>query len=61
MGLQYMLGASRKPQEEIIREQAQAIEDPVARHYFLLKERARLGESGGVVKPPSAPGWMNRR
>lgn len=60
MGLQYMLGSSRRPQAEVIREQAQQIEDPVARHYFILKEHAKMQESGGVVKQPSAPGWQHR-
>ena len=60
MGLQYMLGTSCKPYEEIIQEQAQAIADPVARTLFLHKQRfARLDAQRGV-KPVSVPSWQTR-
>ena len=60
MGLQYMLGSSRRPQAEIIAEQARSIEDPVARALFIHKQTMNAQESGRAVKPASVPSWQKR-
>ena len=60
MGLQYMLGAARKPAEVTLQENAQLIEDPTARFFYLYKERAKLAEKGGIVKQPSNAPWMSK-
>ena len=60
MGLQYMLGSSRRPQAEIIAEQARTIEDPVARALFIHKQTMSAQESGRAVKPASVPSWQKR-
>lgn len=60
MGLQYMLGSARKPESEVIREQAQTIEDPVARALFIHKQTFARKEANRAVKPASTPSWMTR-
>lgn len=60
MGLQYMLGSSRRPQAEIIAEQARSIDDPVARALFIHKQTMNAQESGRAVKPASVPSWQKR-
>ena len=60
MGLQYMLGSSRRPQSEIIAEQARGIEDPVARALFIHKRTYQQQESGRAVKPANVPSWQKR-
>jgi phage terminase large subunit len=59
-GLQYMLGSTRKPASEVLREQAMAIEDPLERTYFWLKNRDKASGAHGMKKPENIPGWMNR-
>lgn len=58
MGLSYMLGSSRKPAEELIREQAQAIEDPVTRALFVHKQRYAARDAARGVKSVSVPSWQ---
>jgi hypothetical protein len=60
MGLQYMLGSSRKPASELIREQAQAIEDPVQRALFVHKQTHAAKDANRAVKPANIPSWQNR-
>lgn len=60
MGLQYMLGSSRKPASEIIAEQARQIEDPVQRALFIHKQTMDQKGRGRAVKPVNVPSWMNR-
>jgi hypothetical protein len=59
-GLAYMLGSSRRPQSEIIAEQARTIEDPLARALFLHKQTMTQQEAGRAVKPASVPSWQRR-
>lgn len=60
MGLQYMLGSSRRPMAEVIAEQARNIEDPVARALYIHKQTMdRRGHDAGV-KPANVPSWMKR-
>jgi hypothetical protein len=59
-GLAYMLGSSRRPQSEIIAEQARTIEDPVARALFIHKQTMTQQEMGRSVKPVSVPSWQKR-
>jgi hypothetical protein len=60
MGLQYMLGSSRRPIAEIIAEQARNIEDPVQRALFVHKQTFDRKAHEGGQKPASVPSWMNR-
>jgi hypothetical protein len=60
MGLQYMLGSSRKPTSELIREQAQAIQDPVQRALFVHKQTHAANDANRAVKPVNVPSWMKR-
>ena len=60
MGLQFMLGASRRPEIDIMRERAAAITDPVARFFFVHKEQARIEEAQRPKKENIVPGWMTR-
>lgn len=60
MGLSYMLGTSRKPWQETVREQAAMIEDPVARALFVHKKSHEKQNEGRAVKPVSMPSWMGR-
>lgn len=60
MGLQYMLGSTRKPASQVIAEQARQIEDPVARAMFVHKQTFAQKDANRAVKPVSTPGWMNR-
>jgi Phage terminase large subunit len=60
MGLQHMLGSTRKPSSEVIAEQARKIEDPVARALFVHKQTFDQRDKSRGVKPANVPGWMNR-
>lgn len=60
MGLQYMLGSSRKPASEMIREQAQAIQDLVQRALFVHKQTHAAKDANRAVKPANIPSWQNR-
>lgn len=59
-GLAYMLGSSRRPQSEIIAEQARTIEDPVARALFIHKQTMSAQEGNRAAKPASVPSWQKR-
>lgn len=58
MGLQYMLGASRKPEEEAVREYAATIEDPVSKFFYLKKQNDRLKQAKEVKAPRTIPTWQ---
>lgn len=58
MGLQYMLGASRKPEEEAVREYAATIEDPLAKFFYLKKQNDRLNQSKQTKVQRSIPTWQ---
>jgi hypothetical protein len=60
MGLQHMLGSSRRPQSEVIAERAREIEDPVTRALFIHKEMFARKDHAKGGKPVNVPGWMNR-
>lgn len=60
MGLQYMLGSSRKPKEQEIREQAAQIQDPTSRFFFTYKQNALLREARSGQKPKFIPSWQAR-
>jgi hypothetical protein len=60
MGLQYMLGTSRKPASELIREQAQSIEDPVQRALYVHKHTYAAKEANQALKSPGMPSWQTR-
>lgn len=60
MGLQHMLGSTRKPASQEIAEDARRIEDPIARALYIHKQTMERQKSGRSVKPASVPGWMNR-
>lgn len=60
MGLQYMLGSSRRPQSEIIAEQARTIVDPVARALYVHKHTFSQQTHGRAVKPANVPSWQKR-
>lgn len=60
MGLQYMLGAARKPAEVLMEEHAASIEDPMARFLYRFKERDRIEKAGQIHKPVSIPSWQAR-
>jgi phage terminase large subunit len=60
MGLQYMLGSSRRPVAEIIAEQAQAIADPVERALFVHKQTFAQKDRERSVKPANVPSWQSR-
>lgn len=60
MGLPYMLGSSRRPQSEIIAEQARTIDDPVARALFIHKQTFAHQDASRSVRPASIPSWQKR-
>ena len=57
-GLAYMLGTSRRPQSEIIAEQARTIDDPVSRALFIHKQT--YAQKDKTVKPVNIPSWQRR-
>jgi len=59
MGLQHMLGSTRKPVSEEIAEDARRIEDPLTRALYIHKRTADR-QASRSMKPASRPGWMNR-
>jgi hypothetical protein len=59
MGLVFMVGASYKPADVRLREQAMAIENEEDRFYFLYKERMKAAEAAGV-KERIMPSWQAR-
>ena len=60
MGLQFMLGRSKKPAEEVIREQAMAISNPTERFFFGYKKMKDLEHSRQAVKEIVVPSWQQR-
>jgi hypothetical protein len=60
MGLQYMLGSSRRPQSEIIAEQARTIEDPVTRALYIHKQTHAASDRARASKPVNVPSWQKR-
>lgn len=60
MGLQHMLGSVQKPKEQLIQEQAQLIDDPVSRFFFVHKQNANLKEAQRITKPRFVPSWQER-
>jgi hypothetical protein len=59
-GLAYMLGSSRRPQSEIIAEQARTIEDPVTRALYIHKQTHAHQDSSRSGKPANVPSWQKR-
>jgi len=58
MGLQFMCGASFKPAELRLREQAMAIEDETERFFFLYKESMKMREA--EKRERTIPSWAAR-
>ena len=59
-GLKSMLMLRPKPAEEVMRERALQIDDPVARWLYVHKEHHRIVEAAQPKKDNVVPGWMTR-
>lgn len=59
-GLFGALNARAKPKQEVVREAAQKIEDPYARHWYVVKKNAEMADSAKQIKQTNVPGWMDR-
>lgn len=50
---------SKKPAELILRERAMQVEDPVARHFFVLEQQKRMKEQTDTWQPKEVAPWMS--
>lgn len=60
MGLQYDLSATAMPEEERVKEHAAKIADPIAKHFYMVKEQERLSKLREGFKPNVVPSWQAR-
>lgn len=60
-GLYGMYGKpNKKPAELVLRERAMQVEDPVARHFFVLEQQKRMKEQTDSWQPKEVPPWMGQ-
>jgi hypothetical protein len=57
-GVISLLHPKAKPAEVEMREKAALIEDPIAKHFYVVKEQARIAEKTHGFKPNVIPSWQ---